>query len=351
MKALRWHALKDIRVDDVAEAQAAPGSVKLKVHWCGICGTDLHEYMDGPVFVPDKVPHPLTGEKAPITLGHEFSGEIVALGEGVEGWQVGDRVVVEPLIFDPASREGRVGLYNLGDDVGIYGLSGIGGGFSEYASVPVHMLHRLPDNVSYEQGALVEPAAVALHAIRRSRFKPGDNVAVFGAGPIGLLIIEALRVSGANQIFVVELSPERSRRAAQLGGTVLNPKDVNVIEHIIEATDGGVDVSFEVTGVAPVLQQSIECTRMHGETVVVSVWAEPAPIQPNALLLKERSLIGVFTYCNDYPAVLNLMARGHFPVDAFVTDRIALSDVVEKGFDALINDKSQVKILVSAHNA
>lgn len=86
MKALRWHALKDIRVDDVAEAQAAPGSVKLKVHWCGICGTDLHEYMDGPVFVPDKVPHPLTGEKAPITLGHEFSGEIVALGEGVEGW-------------------------------------------------------------------------------------------------------------------------------------------------------------------------------------------------------------------------------------------------------------------------
>ena len=349
MKALRWHARGDIRVDDVAEAQALPGTVKLKVHWCGICGTDLHEYTDGPVFIPSETPHPLTREAAPVTLGHEFSGEIVALGEGVEGWQVGDRVVVEPLILPRMARAN--GPYNLCDDVGLVGLSGMGGGFSEYVTVPTYMLHRLPDNVSYEQGALAEPAAVALHALRRSRFKPGDDVAVFGVGPIGLLIIEALRISGANRIYAVVRSSERMQRVTDLGAIIVNPNEVNVADWIQENSDGGVDVAFEVTGDAPMLQQCIESTKTHGEAVVVSVWVAPVPIQPQALLMKERSMTGVFAYCDDYPAVLNLMARGHFPVEAFVTDRIALDDVIEKGFDVLHNDKTQVKILVSAHNA
>lgn len=349
MKALRWHARGDIRVDDVAEAQALPSAVKLKVHWCGICGTDLHEYTDGPVFIPSETLHPLTREAAPVTLGHEFSGEIVALGEGVEGWQVGDRVVVEPLILPPMARAN--GPYNLCDDVGLVGLSGMGGGFSEYVTVPTYMLHRLPDNVSYEQGALAEPAAVALHALRRSRFKPGDDVAVFGVGPIGLLIIEALRISGANRIYAVVRSSERMQRVTDLGAIIVNPNEVDVADWIQENSDGGVDVAFEVTGDAPMLQQCIESTKTHGETVVVSVWVAPVPIQPQALLMKERSMTGVFAYCDDYPAVLNLMARGHFPVEAFVTDRIALDDVIEKGFDVLHNDKTQVKILVSAHNA
>lgn len=352
MKALRWHAQKDIRVDEVEEATAKPGCVKLKVHWCGICGTDLHEYEGGPVFIPTDKPHPLTGETAPVTLGHEFAGEILEIGEGVEGWNVGDRVVVEPLMFNPKSRAGRVGLYNLCDDMGLYGLSGMGGGFSEYACVPVDMLHRMPENVSYEQGALVEPAAVAFHAVRRSRFKAGDNVAVFGAGPIGLLTIESLKAAGANKIYAIELSEERCARAEKLGATVLNPAKVdNIVDLIVEETDGGVDVAFEVTGVAPVLQQAIDSTKMHGEAIVISVWTKPAPIQPNALLLKERSMTGVFAYCNVFPAVLNLMAQGYFNVDDFVTDKVALNDVVEKGFHALLNEKDQVKILVSAHNA
>lgn len=347
MKALRWHGAKDVRIEDVAEAQAGPGRVKIKVKWCGICGTDLHEYLAGPIFIPVDKPHPLTGEKAPITLGHEFCGEIVAVGEGVTDYQVGDRVTVEPILFDPNSKASRQGLYNLCDKMGFYGLAGMGGGFSEYASVPASIIHRLPDSVSYEQGALTEPAAVAVHAVRESRFQIGDKVAVFGAGPIGLLVVEALKAAGAQEIYVVELSPQRREKAAALGAIALDPSAVDAVAEIVERTDGGVDVAYEVTGVAPVLQQSIDCVRIQGETMIVSVWEKAAPIHPNQLLFKERHITGIIGYRNVFPATLALMEKGYFKPEDFVTSKIALTDVIEQGFNTLVSDKSQVKILVS----
>ncbi|MFP3723440.1 2,3-butanediol dehydrogenase [Niallia circulans] len=345
MKALRWHNQKDIRLENIEEPQVAPGKVKLKVKWCGICGSDLHEYLGGPIFIPVDQPHPLTNEVAPVTLGHEFSGEIVEIGAGVTDYQVGDRVVVEPIF----ATHGHQGAYNLDENMGFLGLAGGGGGFSEYVSVDTELLHKLPDELSYEQGALVEPSAVALYAVRSSKIQAGDTAAVFGCGPIGLLVIEALKAAGATDIYAVELSPERQAKAEELGAIVVNPADYeDVVAELVHRTNGGVDVSFEVTGVPVVLRQAIQSTTISGETVIVSIWEKGAEILPNDIVIKERTIKGIIGYRDVFPSVLNLMRKGYFSADKLVTKKIKLDEVIEEGFQSLISEKNQVKILVSA---
>lgn len=349
MKAARWYEAKDIRVETIDEPVIAPGKVKIKVEWTGICGSDLHEYAAGPIFVPVDEPHYVSKDKAPIVMGHEFSGQVAEVGEGVTKVQVGDPVVVEPILSCGECPACKKGKYNLCEHLGFHGLSGGGGGFAEYTMVDEHMVHKMPEGLSYEQGALVEPAAVALHAVRLSKLKAGDKAAVFGAGPIGLLVIEALRAAGASEIYAVELSAERAAKAKELGAReVINPKEENVVERLRELTDGGVDVAFEVTGVPAVLQQTIDSTSFEGETVIVSIWESEASIQPNNIVLQERTVKGIIAYRDIFPAVMELMQQGYFEADKLVTKRIALDDVVTEGFEALMKEKNQVKILVKS---
>ncbi|HWJ78067.1 MAG TPA: 2,3-butanediol dehydrogenase [Niallia sp.] len=345
MKALRWHNQKDIRLEEIDEPTVKAGQVKLKVKWCGICGSDLHEYLGGPIFIPVGTPHPLTNEVAPVTLGHEFSGEVVEIGEGVKNYQVGDRVVVEPIF----ATHGLKGAYNLDPQMGFLGLAGGGGGLSEYVAVDEELLHKLPDEISFEQGALVEPAAVALYAVRSSKVKAGDKVAVFGCGPIGLLVIEALRAAGATDIYAVELSPERQAKAKELGAIIIDPSQVeDTVSEIKRVTNGGVDVSFEVTGVPVVLRQSIQSTGIGGETIIVSIWESGAEILPNDIVIQERTVKGIIGYRDVFPAVLSLMKKGYFSAEKLVTKKIPLDTVIEEGFESLIKEKNQVKILVQS---
>jgi (R,R)-butanediol dehydrogenase/meso-butanediol dehydrogenase/diacetyl reductase len=201
MKAARWYKARDIRVENVEEPKVTAGHVKIEVAWAGICGSDLHEYAAGPVFISANAPHPVTGELPPITMGHEFSGTVVEVGEGVTKVKPGDKVVVEPIICCGECAACRQGKYNVCRKLGFVGLSGRGGGFSEYVVAEERWVHKMPEGLSLEQGALVEPAAVALHAVRQSKLKAGDKAAVFGTGPIGLLVIEALKAAGASEIW------------------------------------------------------------------------------------------------------------------------------------------------------
>ncbi|MEJ8545632.1 2,3-butanediol dehydrogenase [Brevibacillus borstelensis] len=347
MKALRWHGVKDLRLETIAEPQALKGKVKIRVEWCGICGSDLHEYVAGPIFIPEGTPHPLTNEKAPIVMGHEFSGQVVEIGEGVTSVRVGDRVVVEPVFACGTCPACKQGKYNLCEKMGFLGLAGGGGGFSEYVAADEHMVHKIPDSVSYEQGALVEPSAVALYAVRSSQLKVGDKAVVFGTGPIGLLVIEALKASGASEIYAVELSPERKLKAAELGAIVIDPKECDVVQEIHKRTGGGADIAFEVTGVPPVLTQAIESTKIAGQIMIVSIFEREAPIKPNHIVMKERTMTGIIGYRDVFPAVISLMEKGFFPAEKLVTQRIKLDDVVEQGFEALLKEKNQVKFLVS----
>ncbi|MFP7170194.1 2,3-butanediol dehydrogenase [Terribacillus sp. 7520-G] len=345
MKALRWHDKKDVRLEEIDEPVIKPNQVKMKVKWCGICGSDLHEYLGGPIFIPVDEPHPLTGEVAPVTMGHEFSGEVVEVGPEVKDYQIGDRVVVEPIF----ATHGHQGAYNLDKQMGFLGLAGGGGGLSEYVAVDEELLFKLPDSLSYEQGALVEPSAVALYAVRSSKVKAGDKVAVFGCGPIGLLVIEALKAAGAAEIYAVELSPERQAKAEELGAIVVDPSKVDdTVEEIRRLTDGGVEVAFEVTGVPVVLRQAIQSTDIGGETMIVSIWEKPAEIMPNDIVIQERSVKGIIGYRDVFPQVLSLMEKGYFSAEKLVTKKIKLDEVVEEGFESLIKEKNQVKILVQS---
>lgn len=347
MKALRWHGVKDLRLENIEEPKAEPGKAKIKVEWCGICGSDLHEYVAGPIFIPLET-HPLSGDKAPIVMGHEFSGQVVEVGEGVTRVAVGDRVVIEPIYACGTCEACKQGKYNLCDKMGFFGLAGGGGGFSEYANVPEQMLHKIPDSVSFEQGALVEPSAVALHAVRSSKLKVGDKAAVFGTGPIGLLVIEALKASGASEIYAVELSEERKQKAAELGAIVIDPKEYDAVEEIHKRTQGGVDVAYEVTGVSPVLTQAIQSTKIGGETMIVSIFEKEASLHPQNIVMKERTVNGIIGYRDVFPAVISLMAQGYFSADKLVTKRIKLDQAIEEGFEGLLKERNQIKILVKA---
>ncbi len=349
MKAARWHNVKDIRVEDVPEPEVSPGRVKIKVAWTGICGSDLHEYVAGPIFVPVGTPHPLSHEQAPIIMGHEFSGTVTEIGAGVTRVKPGDRVVVEPILACGHCDACRHGKYNLCDSLGFHGLSGGGGGFAASTVVDERMVHVMPEGLSFEQGALVEPSAVAVHAVRLSSFKVGGTAAVFGAGPIGLLVVEALRAAGAGAVYVVELSPQRGAKALELGATaVLDPSQEDVVARLRALSGGGVDVAFEVTGVPAVLRQCIDATHYEGETVIVSIWEKEASFQPNTVVLKERSVTGIIAYRDIFPAVMQLMTRGFFSAERLVTKRIRLDDIVTEGFETLVREKQQVKILVEA---
>lgn len=347
MQAAVWYAARDLRVETVeAPALQDPHQVKVKVAACGICGSDLHEYSAGPIFIPVEAPHPLSGQQAPIIMGHEFAGEVVEVGERVTRVKPGDRVAIEPILSPNQDGRYLMERYNLTPLLGFHGLSGGGGGFAEYTVVGEHMVHRLPDDLTFEQGALIEPAAVALHAVRQSSLKAGDSAVVFGAGPIGLMLVEALKAAGASRIVAVEPSASRRNKAVELGALAVDPRERDAVEAVHTLTDGGADFAFEVTGVPAVLKQAINATHAGGETVIVSIWETEAAFQPNELVIRERTLKGIIAYRHVYPSVMALMQRGYFRAEDLITARIALGDVVEEGFETLLSDKSHIKIIV-----
>ena len=349
MKAARFHGRGDVRVEDVPEPHPGPGQVQIAVEWCGICGTDLHEYLDGPIFAPTPAsPHPLTGGAVPITLGHEFSGVVAELGQGVTGFSEGDRVVVEPYDVCGECSACRDGRYNICRKLGFIGLDGEQGGFAERMVVDTRWVHRI-DGLTPEQGALVEPLAVGYHATKLSGLAPGGSAAVFGSGPIGLVTAAALRATGAGQVIVVEPAEARKAKAPGAGADhVLDPGEVDVPEAIRELTDGrGADVTFECAGVDEVLAAAVASTRPGGTCVNVSIWGHPATFDVNALVFSEIYLVGSLAYANRHEEVIELIRSGTVDVDQFITGRIGLEDIVERGFRELIDHKeSNVKILV-----
>ncbi len=349
MRAARFHARGDVRVDDVPEPATRPGTVKVEVEWCGICGTDLHEYLDGPIFVPTQAaPHPLTGESAPVVLGHEFAGVVVETGEGVDDLQVGEAVAVEPYIICGRCDACRQGRYNVCASLGFVGLSGFGGGFSRYVVAQRRWIHPLGE-LGTDVGALVEPLAVAYHAVRLSGARPSHSALVFGAGPIGLVTTASLKALGVEQVVVVEPAAVRKAKATTAGAdAVLDPREVDVVEAVAELTAGrGADVSFECAGIDQVLATAIRATRAGGTCVNVAIWGHEASVAMNDLVFREVNLLGSLAYADDHPATIALIADGKVDPFQFITGRIDLADIVEKGFRELIENKEEnVKILV-----
>ncbi|MBT2248395.1 2,3-butanediol dehydrogenase [Arthrobacter sp. BHU FT2] len=349
MKAARFHARKDIRIEDIPEPELRAGAVKIDVAWCGICGTDLHEYLEGPIFCPAPGhPHPLSHEESPVTLGHEFSGTVSDVGEGVEGLEVGDNVVVEPYFVDGTCDMCQAGSYHLCRQMGFIGLSGGGGGLSEKIVVDQRWVHRIGD-IPLDEAALVEPLSVAHHAVERSCVKAGDVALVGGSGPIGLLTAAVLKGMGVTTI-ISELTQARKEKATSSGVAdhVLDPSKEDVPARVRELTGGvGADVAFECAGVNAVLDTMLDAVRPGAVVVNVSIWGAPATVDMQKLVLKEIDLRGTIAYVRDHPAVIKMVQEGKVDLKPFITGRIALEDLVEQGFDTLINHKdTAVKVLV-----
>ena len=349
MKAARFHGRKDIRIENIPEPVLRPGAVAIDVAWCGICGTDLHEFLEGPIFIPPTGhPHPLSHEEEPVTMGHEFSGTVSALGEGVTDLRVGESVVVEPYFACGECAPCTAGNYNLCVKMGFIGLAGGGGGLSEKIVVERRWVHPVGD-IPLDEAALIEPLSVGHHAFTRSGAKAGDVALVGGAGPIGLLLAAVLKAEGLT-VIISELSEARKAKALSTGVAdhVIDPSQEDVVARVMELTGGvGADVCFECTSVNAVLNQLFDAVRPAGVIVNVSIWSEPATIDMQKLVLKEIDLRGTIAYVRDHPATIKLVQDGKVSLAPFITAKIALERLIDDGFETLIHhNDTAVKIIV-----
>ncbi|MBJ7556160.1 2,3-butanediol dehydrogenase [Marinomonas spartinae] len=355
MKAARFYDRGDIRIEDIPEPSVEPGTVGIDVAWCGICGTDLHEFMEGPIFIPPcGHPHPISGESAPVTMGHEFSGVVYAVGEGVDDIQVGQHVVVEPYIIADEVPTGPGENYHLSKNMNFIGLGGCGGGLSEKIAVKRRWVHPISNDIPLDQAALVEPLAVGYHAFVRSAAKAGDVALVGGGGPIGLLLSAVLKAKGIT-VILTELSAKRKEKAHDTGVAdyILDPTEVNVTKEVMKITeDRGVDVAFECTSNNKVLDTLVESTKAKGAIVIVSIWSHPATVNVHSVVMKELDVRGTIAYVNNHEETIKLVEEGKVNLEPFITQRIELDDLISQGFDTLIhNNESAVKIIVRPSKA
>lgn len=345
MRAGLLYGEKDIRVEEKELPEVKQGTVKVRVAWALICGSDLHEYNTGPIFTPTaEKPNPITGVRGPVTLGHEFSGTVEEVGEGVEGFKAGDKVCINPLITSGVHDTPLIDMYKGFTFVGL----GADGGFADYTVVDTKHLVKLKDTTPLEIGALVEPAAVAFQAVREAELQFAESVAIFGAGPIGLLTVIAARAAGAKDIFVFDLSETRLEKAKEVGAThAVNSSQENPVDYIHQYYPDGVDRTFEVAGVAVTVTQSIQATRARGMVCIVSIFEKPIELNPMLLTASGVRISSTLAYEPDiFEATVKMIESGQIDPSSVITDHIELEDISEKGFEALLNDKSQAKILV-----
>lgn len=321
-----------LRIGAVPEPVPAPDEVVLRVAACGICGSDLH-------ITDDPVPF---GIGPGFVLGHEFAGDIVALGSEVGGLRVGDRVAVVPM-----RGCGHCGACERGDPARCSEMILIGGGYAEYAAVAARQCRILPDDVALEDGALAEPLSVALHCIVRSGMKPGDRVAILGAGPIGLLVAFWARRMGASRVVVADIHDHQRERALALGATDFALSGDKLAENLADLCGAAPDIVFECVGKRGLLGAAVDAVRLQGTVVGVGLCIGGDDWDPFVALSKEVSLLfSVFFHQrNEFGAALDALRGGPFAPQVLITDRIDLSPVPQI-FESLRRRTTQCKVLI-----
>lgn len=343
MKAAVLKGAQQIRVEEKTIPEIGAGEALIKIERAGICGTDLHAYKDGLLF------------EAGTVMGHEPVGTVEKVGEGVREIAEGDRVALFSVASCGTCDPCKAGLDLFCANAFEWTMGhspSFDGAFAEYVKIPFaeEMLIKLPDHLSFEDAAIAEPIGTGLRAIRLSKFKPGDSVAVLGAGPIGLMLIQLLKISGARKIICSEVSPYRSEMAKKMGADiVLNPiEEENLPEKMAALTGGlGPDVVFECSGVPSAFRQAFQIVRPAGQIMVVGVIEQDTPIAPIDIILKEINLQGSLGCTKEeMEMVIDLLAEKRFDTNQLVSDTISLTDIEEKGFKRLLSSSEIIKILV-----
>ena len=348
MKALRWHGARDLRLEDVPEPpEPQSHEAVIDVSWCGVCGTDLHEYLEGPHMIRNG-PHPLTGASPPLALGHELSGTVVALGADAAGIAIGDRVTADPCWRCGVCFWCTRGEYHLCPKGGSVGLASPGA-FAERVTVPLAGLTRLPDNVSDEIAALAEPLSVGLHAVTRAGVRPGENVLVLGGGPIGVAVVLAARMAGVAGLYVSEPLKERRELLGSLGVTeTFDPREADVRREVFLRTGRiGPDVVVDATGVPGLASLAVNSVRRGGRVVLAGVGHGSVEFELGQLVFYERTVLGSLGYNFDIPRVIDLMSTGRLDASPLITGRFPLSAGVG-AFEDLAADRARhLKVLIT----
>jgi len=313
----------------------------VKVHCIGVCGSDVHYYEHGRIgrYVV----------QAPIVLGHELAGEVVAIGKSVTKLSVGDRVAVEPGVTCGSCDYCKSGRYNLCPDVVFLATPPVDGAWADYIVMPSDYLFKLPDTMSYEEGALLEPLSVGFHAMLRGKVKPFDRLLITGLGPIGLLAGQAAKLFGVTEIYGTDVVPFRRELAREMGFTeVLDPASENVGERLAELTGGaGITLVVESSGNARAMADTIKQVRRGGRIVFVGLPAEGAiPMDMGQLIDSEIDAYGVFRYANTYPAAIQALERSTVDIRSIITHRYALSDIKEAVETARTQKETSIKVMI-----
>ncbi len=334
MKATLYQGNKTFSVIEKDMEQPVEGEVRIKVAYSGVCGTDVHIYhgmMDKRVSIP-------------LTIGHEMSGIVDAIGEGVKGYEVGDKVVVRPL-DDRGVKPSDKGFNHICEDLKFIGIDSPGS-MQQYWNVPAFTLHKLRAETDLKLAALIEPLAVAVHDVRLSELVKGETAIVLGGGPIGLLVALVAKETGAD-VIVSEVNEIRVAKAKELGLNALNPTKIDLVDYVKERTEGRrADVVFEVAGVQPALDIMTEVAGIRGRILLVAIHGQKREVDLFQFFWKELKLIGARVYeKEDYERTIELITANELPFEEMITDVQPLSNI-QRVFEKIDNNPNGMKVLM-----
>jgi len=335
MRAAVFHGPNDIRIEEVPTPECGDDEVLIKVRRAGICGSDLHIYTGG---------FKIT---TPQTIGHEFAGEVSAVGSGVKGIEVGEHVTSEHVIPCKNCRYCSGGEPNLCVNMTVIGVH-LPGGMAEYVKVPAELVYKLPENFTFDEGVLVEPLSISVFAVRNSDLKVGDTIAVIGLGPIGLFIAAAAKASGAT-VIGVDINDARLEYAQQIGFAdhIVNSTNEDITSRIVEMAGGmGVDVAFEVVGRQETAELALEITRKTGTVLLIGVYEGLATLDVMQILKKDLKVIGSWTESLAFDKTIALLADGRIDYKGFITHRYPLSEVKQTLDDSLAHKGNRIKTVI-----
>ena len=341
MRAAVLHGICDVRLQDWPRPTPGPGEVLLAIESVGVCGSDVHYYVEG--CIGDQV------VTAPIVMGHEFSARIAGLGEGVEGLTLGQLVAVEPAIHCGECESCQHGHPNLCPDVRFCGTPPINGVFAELAVMPAENCFPLPEGFGPVEGAMLEPLGVAIHTVGLAHLKPGQTAAVLGAGPIGLLTAAVAKVSGAAEVYMTEpLAYRRQFALDYVAGAALDPGEMDVVAEVMRLTGGrGVDVAFEAAGAAETPDQAAAMVRPGGTVVVAGIPTEDEMrLTASTIRRKGLTIKMVRRMKHTYPRAIRMVHQGMVDVKSLVTHTFPLERVMEAFDTVAAYDDGVIKAVV-----
>ncbi|GAB2546298.1 NAD(P)-dependent alcohol dehydrogenase [Gracilibacillus alcaliphilus] len=341
MKAAILNKPLDIEVKEIAVPKPKEDEVLIKVHCIGVCGSDVHYYEHGKIgrYVVEK----------PIILGHELAGDIVEVGSKVKNLEAGDRVAVEPGVTCGTCEYCKTGRYNLCPEVQFMATPPVDGAWAEYVTIRSDFAFKIPDQMSYEEGALIEPLSVGIHGMQRGKVHPNDKMLITGLGPIGLLAIKAAKIFGVTEIYCSDVVPFRRELAMKLGATkVFDPTQDNIREEVDQLTTGsGIDIAVETSGNGRAVQDVLTITKRGGRIVLVGLPAvSEVPIDITHIVDSEYDIYGMFRYANSYPTAIQAIGNNDLQLEDVITHKYSLNDIKEAVEMARTQKDTSIKIMI-----